>query len=166
MTNKDYLLLKLSVLEQVSGNEACRISEDILTIICDPAPTPLPSRNPNESPTPTPTVTPTITPSASMSLLYDNTLVLAGINTSISSSSSNGITFVGYGGSALSYNNTNTLSSATNSILYIRLGDENNYTEFGNILFLDSYIGSSFKIYLNNKYYYGIFQNGYVYFQG
>jgi hypothetical protein len=47
------LLFKITVLEQVTSNEACKTAEDIISIVCDPVPT--------STPTPTPTVTPTVT---------------------------------------------------------------------------------------------------------
>lgn len=55
----DYLLLKITVLEHASVSENCRIGEDILTVICDPALSPTPTTT--STPTPTLTATPTNT---------------------------------------------------------------------------------------------------------
>lgn len=67
----DYLLLKITVLEHASVTENCRLGEDILTVICDPPPSPTPTSTPTVTPTntstptntPTNTVTSTVTPS-------------------------------------------------------------------------------------------------------
>jgi hypothetical protein len=56
----DYLLLKISILEHSTATENCRLSEDILTVICDPVPSPTPTAT--NTPTPTLTATPTNTP--------------------------------------------------------------------------------------------------------
>ena len=56
----DYLLLKISVLEHSTATEGCRLSEDILTVICDPVPSPTPTAT--TTTTPTLTATPTNTP--------------------------------------------------------------------------------------------------------
>ena len=56
----EYLLLKISVLEHSTATEGCRLSEDILTVICDPVPSPTPTAT--TTTTPTLTVTPTNTP--------------------------------------------------------------------------------------------------------
>lgn len=56
----EYLLLKISVLEHSTATEDCRLSEDILTVICDPVPSPTPTAT--TTTTPTLTVTPTNTP--------------------------------------------------------------------------------------------------------
>jgi hypothetical protein len=58
----DYLLLKISVLEHSTATEGCRLSEDILTVICDPVPSPTPTAT--TTTTPTLTVTPTNTPTS------------------------------------------------------------------------------------------------------
>lgn len=70
-----YLLLKISVLEHATETEACRLSEDILTVICDPVPSPTPTttntqtptltRTPTNTPTGTTTPTPTVTVTSS-----------------------------------------------------------------------------------------------------
>lgn len=58
-----YLLLKISVLEHSTETEDCRLSEDILTVICDPVPSPTPTTTNTQTPTltQTPTNTPTNT---------------------------------------------------------------------------------------------------------
>lgn len=60
----DYLLLKITVLEHAVAGSDCRVGEDILTVICDPAPsqTPTATATPTNTPTGTPTSTPTNTP--------------------------------------------------------------------------------------------------------
>ena len=60
----DYLLLKITVLEHAVAGSDCRIGEDVLTVICDPAPsqTPTATTTPTNTPTVTPTKTPTNTP--------------------------------------------------------------------------------------------------------
>lgn len=64
----DYLLLKITLLEHATDNSACRTVEDVLTIICDPAPSPTPTNTPTNTPTITPTITntPTVTPTISI----------------------------------------------------------------------------------------------------
>ena len=54
------LLFKITVLEQVTSNEACKTAEDIISIVCDPIPTPTPT--PTNTVTPTVSITPSITP--------------------------------------------------------------------------------------------------------
>ena len=62
----DYLLLKISVLEHSTETDDCRLSEDILTVICDIVPSPTPTATNTQTPTltttPTNTPTNTITP--------------------------------------------------------------------------------------------------------
>lgn len=64
----DYLLLKITVLEQASANEDCRLAEDILTVICDPPPSPTPTNTSTVTPTVTRTATntPTVTATATL----------------------------------------------------------------------------------------------------
>lgn len=61
----DYLLLKISVLEHSTATEGCRLSEDILTVICDPIPSPTPTATATTTPTLTATPTNTQTNTAS-----------------------------------------------------------------------------------------------------
>ena len=68
----DYLLLKISVLEHSTTTENCRLSEDILTVICDPAPSPTPTTTNTQTPTttstPTNTTTNTTTPTPTVTV--------------------------------------------------------------------------------------------------
>lgn len=59
--NNNYLLLKITLLEHSTDVSSCRTSEDILSIICDPPPTPTPTVTPSITPTITQTTTPTNT---------------------------------------------------------------------------------------------------------
>ncbi len=63
MYDNSYLLLKVSVLEHATDSSNCKTSEDIISIVCEPAPSPTPSITPTITPsiTPTNTVTPTVT---------------------------------------------------------------------------------------------------------
>lgn len=99
----EYLLLKISVLEHSTATEGCRLSEDILTVICDPVPSPTPTATTTatptltatptntptntETPTPTPTitsspVTPTPTPTSTATPTVTPTNTLTPTNTS------------------------------------------------------------------------------------
>lgn len=69
----DYLLLKITVLEHASVSENCRLGEDIITIICDPAPTPTPTSTITQTPTNTSTPTNTATNTPTNSVTPTNT---------------------------------------------------------------------------------------------
>jgi hypothetical protein len=150
--SNNYLLLKVSVLEHVSSNEACRIAEDILTVICNPAGQAVP-------PSPTPTVTASPTPLPS----FSSSLTIPGASSNNSSISGNGITFSSSGTSILSFDTQP--DSATMSTLSIRTGIIGNSVEIARIIFLDGYLNKGFKLRYNSKDYYGLFTNGTLYFQ-
>lgn len=156
--SNNYLLLKVSVLEHVSANEACRIGEDFLTIICDappPSPTPQPTSFPNTTPTPTPSPTP------QPSLSFNNSLLIIGAVSVIGSSSNNGITLTSYGGTNLSYNSKSGLS--TISSMSLRQGNPNNFTEIGRVVFIDAYLNDAFSLQYNGGTYRLNFVSGPVY---
>jgi len=149
--SNNYLLLKVSVLEHVTANEACRIVEDTLTVICNP---------PGQSILrPTPTVTPSSTPLPS----FSSGLTIAGSSSNTGSISGSGITFSSNGGSSISFNVQS--DSATMSTLSIRTGTINSSTEIARIIFLDGYLNKPFKIRINSTDYYGSFTNGTLYLQ-
>jgi len=72
--NPNYLLFKVSVLQHATEGTNCSYAEDILTVVCNPQPTPTCTNTPTSSNTPTPTpsitatatVTPSITPTISI----------------------------------------------------------------------------------------------------
>lgn len=150
--NPNYLLFKVSVLEHVASNEACRIGEDILTVICEPPPA---------SPLPAVTPTPTPTPNNNPDITFNNGMLIPGANNSIGSISGNGITLTGIGGSVLSYN-TQT-GSFTMSTLSLRNGNPSSFTELAKLVFIDAYMGSAFKITINGTTYLRTFTNGIIY---
>ena len=144
-----YLLFKVSALEQVSSNQACRIAEDIITIICDaPPPTPQPTVSPGLSPTPTPT--PTRTPAA-ITTSFDTSITVAGSSTTYSTISGNGVTLTSSGGTSISY--SARTGSATMSTLSIRTGNPSSYIEVARLVFVDEYMNNQFKIRLNGTEY-------------
>ena len=147
MNTNNYLLLKISALEQVSSNEAGRIAQDVITIICNPA-----GQAPS-SPTPTPTPTSTPLPN------FANSLTIAGLSNSNGSISNTGITFTSSGGSILSFNNQP--DSATISTMSLTISS----LEVARIIFLDSYLNQSFKFTYNSIAYYGTFTNGVINFR-
>ena len=145
--SNNYLLLKVSVLEHVSSNEACRIAQDVITIICNPV---------GQAPvSPTPTPTPTTTPIPS----FVNSLTIAGLSSSNGSLSNSGITFTSSGGSVLSFNNQ--ADSATISTMSLNVSS----LEVARIIFLDSYLNQPFKFTYNGTPYYGTFTNGVINFR-
>jgi hypothetical protein len=150
--SNNYLLLKVSVLEHVSSNEACRIAEDILTVICNP-----PGQAVLPSPTPTVTASPTPLPS------FASSLTIPGLASNNGSISGSGITFSSSGGSIFSFDPQ--ADSATMSTLSIRSGTINSSTEIARIIFLDGYLNKGFKLRINSRDYYGSFINGTLYFQ-
>lgn len=154
MSINNYLLLKVSVLEQVSSNEACRIADDILTIICEPPP---------PSPVPAPLITPTPTPTTQPAgaITYLNGLSIPGSNSVVSTVSANGITITGLGGSILSYNSKT--GAFTMSSMSIRLGSPANSSEIVKLVFIDAYMNDSFRINVNGINYNLSFTNGTVY---
>jgi len=68
MATNNNLLFKITILEQVSSNEACKTAEDIISIVCLPiaTPTPTPTNTITPSVTPTISLTPSITPTISL----------------------------------------------------------------------------------------------------
>lgn len=152
MSHTNYLLFKVSVLEQVTSNEACRIAEDILTVICDP---PLPSSVPSATPTPTPTR------ASSNNTTFNTTIMIPGSNISVGTLSGNGITLSGLGGTVLSYN-TQT-GSFTMSTLTFRTGNPSSFTEVAKLVFIDAYMNTPLRLQINNTTYNGTFINGVVY---
>jgi hypothetical protein len=154
-----YLLFKVSALEQVSSNQACRIAEDIITIICDaPPPTPQPTVSPGLSPTPTPT--PTRTPAA-ITTSFDTSITVAGSSNTYSTISGNGVTLTSSGGTSISY--SARTGSATMSTLSIRTGNPSSYIEVARLVFIDEYMNNQFKIRLNGTEYLRSFTNGTIY---
>jgi hypothetical protein len=154
-----YLLFKISALEQVSSNQACRIAEDIITIICDPPPpTPEPTVSPGLSPTPTPT--PTRTPQP-ISTFFDTSITVAGSSNTYSSVSGNGVTITSSGGTSIAYNAKS--GSATMSTLSIRTGNPSSYVEVARLVFIDEYMNNQFRIRLNGTEYLRLFSNGIIY---
>ena len=154
-----YLLFKVSALEQVSSNQACRIAEDIITIICDPPPpTPGPTVSPGLSSTPTPT--PTRTPAA-ITASFDTSITVAGSSNTYSSISGNGVTITASGGTSIAYNAKS--GSATMSTLSIRTGSSASYIEVARLVFIDEYMNNQFKIRLNGTEYLRLFSNGIIY---
>lgn len=151
----NYLLFKVSALEHVSSNSACRIAEDILTIICDD-----PGAVVVASPTPTQTSTPTPTPTPIG--IFDTSITIAGTNSSISSYSTNGLTLTSVGG-AIIYFNKQPLSS-TIGIMSIRKGTIGSSIELARIVFVDTYLNTKFKFVLNDVVYSGLFTNNSLYF--
>lgn len=154
MSINNYLLLKVSVLEQVSSNEACRIADDILTVICDPPPA---------SPIPQPMITPTPTPTSQPlgSVTYLNGMSIPGSNSSIGTVSANGITLTGLGGTILSYNAKSGVF--TMSTLSIRSGTPTSSTELVKLVFVDAYMNDPFRININGINYNASFTNGTIY---
>ena len=150
--NNNYLLLKVSVLEHVSGNEACRIGEDFLTIICDSPPAP-----------PLPNVTPTITPSSMQQpdTPLNNAIIVQGLNSAISTSSNDGITLTSYGGTALLYNSRT--GASTISSMSLILGSPSGFTEVGRIVFVDAYLNDKFNLQYNSNTYRLTFVSGPTY---
>jgi len=150
--NNNYLLLKVSVLEHVSGNEACRIGEDFLTIICDSPPAPQ-----------LPNVTPTITPSSMQQpdAPLNNAIIVQGLNAVISTSSNDGITLTSYGGTALLYNSKT--GASTISSMSLRFGSPSGFTEVGRIVFVDAYLNDKFNLQYNSNTYRLTFVSGPTY---
>jgi hypothetical protein len=154
-----YLLFKVSALEQVSSNQACRIAEDIITIICDPPPpTPEPTVSPGLSPTPTPT--PTLTPQP-FSTSFDTSITVAGSSNTYSSISGNGVTITSSGGTSIAYGAKS--GSATMSTLSIRMGNPSSYIEAARLVFIDEYMNNQFRLRLNGIEYIRLFSNGIIY---
>jgi hypothetical protein len=150
----NYLLLKVSAIEQVSSNEPCRIAEDILTIICNEA-------NAAAMPSPTPTITATPTPTPTPLNIFDTNITIAGTNSIIGTYSSNGLTFTSTGGAGLYFNKQPL--SATIGVVSIRKGTPSNSTEIARIVFVDSYLNKSFRLSLGGINYSGVFMNDTIY---
>lgn len=150
--NNNYLLLKVSVLEHVSGNEACRIGEDFLTIICDPAP-------PAQPPNVTPTVSPTSMQQPDSN--FNDAIIIQGLSSVISTSSNNGITLTSYGGTTLLY--SVKTGPSTISSMSLRLGSPSGFTEVGRIVFVDAYLNDKFNLQYNSNTYRLTFISGPTY---
>ena len=159
MSATKYLLFKVSVLEHVASNEVCRISEDILTVICEPPPTPPPSPPPQGSPLPT--ATPTPTPTKMPSVVFNDGLFVPGSNSTFASISGNGITLTAVGGTSFSYNIRT--DSYTMSTLSLRRGNPSSFIELASLVFIDAYMGSQFRITINGTSYLQTFTNGVAY---
>lgn len=153
--SNNYLLLKVTVLEHVSSSDACRVAEDILTVICDESGAVIP-------PSPTPTVTPTVTPSPTPVGVFDSSITIAGTNTTVSTYSTEGLTFTSTGGSTIYFDKKG--SSATIGIMSVRKGTIQSSREIARIVFVDSYLNSRFRLNVDGINYSGSFVNDNVYF--
>lgn len=153
--SNNYLLLKVTVLEHVSASNACRIAEDILTVICDEAGVVI-------APSPTPTVTPTVTPTPTPVGTFDSSITIAGTNTTIATYSTDGLTFTSTGGATIYFDKKD--ASATMGVMSVRKGNTQNSQEIARIVFVDTYLNSRFRLNVGGVNYSGTFINGNTYF--
>lgn len=152
----EYLLLKISVLEHATATEDCRLSEDILTVICDPAPSPTPTATvtitptltatPTNTPTNTvtPTPTPTITSSPAVPTPTPTPTVTASPGSNITLNAANNWTYVFSNAVVLKFirqNSTQTDISINVPSNNISLVGNNSVPSVSNIVFNNNIIG-------------------------